>query len=99
MKEFKWALAFQSRSGPVEWLEPGTDDTIIKMAGEGVRNLFIVQISFVSDHIETLYEIDILFNDLARKHGVNLKRCRSLNTSEKFIHALKELVLSEIEKG
>jgi len=99
MKELKSTLAFQSRSGPVEWLEPSTDGTIIKMAGEGVKNLLIVPISFVSDHIETLYEIDILFTDLARKHGINLKRCRSLNTSEKFIHALKQLVLSEIEKG
>jgi len=99
MKELKWALAFQSRSGPVEWLEPGTDDTIIKMAGEGVKNLFIVPISFVSDHIETLYEIDILFKDLADKHGIHLKRCRSLNTSEKFIQALKELVLSKVDQG
>lgn len=98
IKELKWTLAFQSRSGPVEWLEPGTDDTIIKMAREGVKNILIVPISFVSDHIETLYEIDILFSDLADQHGVKLKRCRSLNTSEKFIHALKELVLSEIEK-
>jgi len=95
MKEFKWALAFQSRSGPVEWLEPSTDDTIVKMAGEGVKNLFIVPISFVSDHIETLYEIDILFKEIADKHGINLKRCRSLNTSEKFIQALKELILSK----
>jgi ferrochelatase len=98
MKGLKWELAFQSRSGPVEWLEPGTDDTIIKMAGEGVKNIVIVPISFVSDHIETLYEIDILFNELADQHGINLQRCRSLNTSEKFIHALKTLVLSEIEK-
>jgi ferrochelatase len=98
MKELKWELAFQSRSGPVEWLEPSTDGTIIKMAGEGVKNIFIVPISFVSDHIETLYEIDILFKELANKHGINLKRCRSLNTSDKFIHALKELVQSEIEK-
>jgi ferrochelatase len=99
MKELKWALAFQSRSGPVEWLEPSTDGTIIQMAGEGVKNLFIVPISFVSDHIETLYEIDILFKDLADKHGIHLKRCRSLNTSEKFIQALKELVLSKVDQG
>jgi len=99
MKSLNWQLSFQSRSGPVEWLEPGTDQTIIRMAGEGVKNLLVVPISFVSDHIETLYEIDILFVELARKQGINLKRCRSLNTSETFIHALKELVLSETGKG
>lgn len=98
VKDLKWELAFQSRSGPVEWLEPSTNDMIIKMAGEGVRNLLIVPVSFVSDHIETLYEIDILFKELADDHGVNLKRCKSLNTSDKFIRALKGLVLSRIEE-
>jgi ferrochelatase len=98
IKDLKWELAFQSRSGPVEWLEPSTNDIIIKMADEGVRNLLIVPISFVSDHIETLYEIDILFKELADDRGVNLKRSRSLNTSDTFIQALKELVLSKIEE-
>ncbi len=91
-----WHLAFQSKSGPVKWLQPATDETIIKLAKTGVKNVFVVPISFVSDHIETLYEIDILYKELAAEHGVTLKRCHSLNTSEKFIAALKELVLSKI---
>ena len=92
----RWNLAFQSKSGPVKWLQPATDETIIKLAQEGVKNLFVVPISFVSDHIETLYEIDVLYKKLAENHGINLKRCPSLNTSEKFIKALKELVLKEL---
>ena len=52
--------------------------------------------SFVSDHIETLYEIDILYKALAEEHGINLKRCESLNTNKTFIAAMKELVLSKI---
>ena len=91
---FSWELAFQSRSGPVEWMEPSTDKTIIRFANEGCKNILVVPVSFVSDHIETLYEIDILFKELADKHNINLKRCPSLNTSDKFIHALKELIFS-----
>jgi ferrochelatase len=92
----RWHLSFQSRSGPVKWLQPATDDTIIKLAKSGMHDLLVVPISFVSDHIETLYEIDILFKELAESHGMNIKRCRSLNTSEKFINALKELVLKQL---
>jgi ferrochelatase len=91
-------LSFQSKTGPVQWLEPSTEETILTLGKKGVRNLLVVPISFVSDHIETLYEIDILYRDLAEQHGIKLKRCRSLNTSETFIHALKELVLSNTSK-
>ena len=62
-----------------------------------MKNLLIVPVSFVSDHIETLYEIDILYKRIAEKHGINLKRCQSLNTSEKFITALKELILNKVD--
>ena len=93
---FSWHLAFQSKTGPVKWLEPTTGDTIIKLATEGRKNLFVVPISFVSDHIETLYEIDILYNKLAEKHGITLKRCQALNTSEKFILAMKQLIMAKI---
>ncbi len=95
----KWHLSFQSKSGPVKWLGPSTDETIIKLSNEGCKNLFVVPISFVSDHIETLYEIDILFKEVAKRHGVNLKRCRALNTSGKFIEALKELVVKKLKEG
>jgi ferrochelatase len=86
-------LSFQSKTGPVKWLEPSTEETIIMLSKGGCKNLLVVPISFVSDHIETLYEIDILYKELAAKHGINLIRCRALNTSDKFILAMKELVL------
>lgn len=92
----EWRLSFQSKSGPVEWLEPSTDETIIRLSNEGCKNLFVVPISFVSDHIETLYEIDILFREVAEKHNIYLKRCRALNTSPKFIEALKEMVIQKV---
>jgi ferrochelatase len=93
---FRWSLSFQSRTGPVEWLDPSTGQAIEKFSGEGVKNLLVVPISFVSDHVETLYEIDILFKDLAKKQGIDLKRCRSLNTSDSFIALLKELVMEKV---
>ncbi|MBI4699162.1 MAG: ferrochelatase [Nitrospirae bacterium] len=94
---YKWHLSFQSKSGPVKWLEPSTEETIIKLANKGCKNLFVIPISFVSDHIETLYEIDILYKKIAEKCGIILKRCPSLNTSERFIFALKELIMTKIE--
>lgn len=89
-----WNLSYQSKAGPVKWLEPSTEDMIIRLAKRGVKNLLIVPISFVSDHIETLYEIDMLYKDLASKHGINLQRTESLNISPKFIEALSDIVKS-----
>jgi ferrochelatase len=96
MKRLKWHLSFQSKSGPVKWLEPATEEMIKNLAHRGCKNLFVVPISFVSDHIETLYEIDILYRKLAEKHGMILKRCRALNTSENFILAMKQLVMAKM---
>ncbi len=90
----KSRLSFQSKTGPVKWLGPSTEETITNLSKDGCKNLLVVPISFVSDHIETLYEIDILYKELAAKHGINLIRCKALNTSEKFILAMKELVLA-----
>ncbi|GBD95195.1 MAG TPA: ferrochelatase [Nitrospirae bacterium] len=92
-----WHLSFQSKTGPVKWLEPATEETIKNLATSGCRNLFVIPISFVSDHIETLYEIDILYKEIAQKHGINLRRCRSLNISDKFILAMRDLIVSKIK--
>lgn len=88
-----WHLSFQSRSGPVRWLEPGTDAIIDRLAKEGNREILIVPISFVSDHLETLYEIDILYRKMAEEKGVLLHRTESLNVSSRFIKALGEIVI------
>ncbi|MBI5199695.1 MAG: ferrochelatase [Nitrospirae bacterium] len=91
-----WHLGFQSRSGPVKWLEPSTDKVIDRLAEEGCKKILIVPISFVSDHLETLYEIDILYRKMAEEKGVVLKRTESLNASPKFIEALGEIVLTNL---
>jgi ferrochelatase len=90
--DMRWHLSFQSKSGPVKWLEPSTEKMIEELAQRGVKDLLVVPISFVSDHIETLYEIDILYKDMAAGLGINLKRTESLNTSPTFIKALAALI-------
>lgn len=90
-----WRVSYQSRTGPVKWVEPSTEETLKELAKEGVKRLHIVPISFVSDHIETLYEIDIVYREFAQSLGINLFRVPSLNGSLKFIEALKALILEK----
>ena len=86
-------LCFQSKASPVKWLEPSTEATIRKMAGEGRKNLLMVPLSFVSDHIETLYEIDIEYAEVAKELGVErFVRSESLNSSPLFLECLADLV-------
>ena len=89
-------LAYQSRTGPVKWLGPGTEEAIEQLGKEGVRDLLVVPLSFVSDHIETLYEVDILFAETAREAGITgYFRPDALNTHPRFIEALAQLVLEK----
>jgi ferrochelatase len=91
-----WRLSFQSRAGKARWLEPSTDDVLKLLARTGRREILCVPISFVSDHIETLYEIDLLFGDEARALGLDFRRAPSLNTEPAFIEALAQLVEARI---
>lgn len=87
-------LSFQSRVGPVAWVKPYTDATIERLAAEGVRDLVVVPLGFVSDHFETLYEIDRMYGDLARSRGVErFVRAPSLNDRPDFVEALASIVL------
>jgi len=88
-------LCFQSRGGPVRWLRPETGDIIDQCARAGEKELLIMPISFVSDHIETLYEIGILFTQQAAKRGMRLIVSPSLNTTAGFIACLRDLVLAD----
>jgi protoporphyrin/coproporphyrin ferrochelatase len=86
-------LSYQSRVGPIEWLRPYTDDVLPDLGLSGVRNLVVVPISFVSEHIETLEEIDIEYRELAHESGVtNWRRCPALNTNEVFIDDMADMV-------
>jgi ferrochelatase len=86
------SLSFQSRVGPVAWVKPYTDETIVRLAREGVTSLLVVPLGFVSDHFETLYEIDLLYGALAKEHGVeHFVRAPSLNDREDFLEALADV--------
>ena len=88
-----YQLSFQSKIGPVKWLQPFTSDVITTLGKEGVDDVLVVPISFVSEHIETLYELDILFKKVAAEAGVkNFRRVPALNSDATFIRALAEIV-------
>jgi ferrochelatase len=95
----KGKLCYQSRSGPVEWLGPSTPDMLKTLADKGCRNILMVPIAFVSDHIETLYEIDMLYKDMASDLGMRLESTPGLNDDPLFIEGLKKLVLQKMGKG
>ncbi len=86
-------LSFQSKAGPVKWLEPSTDEMLKNLAQNGSKNILVVPLSFVSDHIETLHEIDIEYSKKAWDLGITrFERAPSLNSSPKFIKCLANLV-------
>jgi len=95
----KGHLCYQSRSGPVEWLEPGTDILLNELAEKGFHSILVLPISFVSDHVETLYEIDMLYSEMMAKKGVRLIRTPSLNDRPLFINALSNLVEQGLKKA
>jgi protoporphyrin/coproporphyrin ferrochelatase len=93
-----WKIGFQSRTGPVKWMEPDTLDVIDEIAREGHPGALIVPISFVSDHIETLQEIDFEFRMHAEEAGLpGFERSPSLNDHEDFLQALADLVRSQLQ--
>ncbi len=88
-----YTLAYQSRVGPVEWLKPYTDEALVRLGEEGVQELVVVPISFVSEHIETLEEIDIEYREIATEAGIrNFVRVPALDTYPTFIKGLADLV-------
>jgi len=88
------AISYQSRAGRAEWLAPDTVNEVTRLAADGVRTLVVVPVSFVSDHIETLHELDIRLATHAKQSGIrSFLRAPALNDSPAFIDALKELVL------
>jgi ferrochelatase len=68
--ELPHRLSFQSRTGPIRWTGPATEEVIREEAAQGRRGMVVVPVSFVSDHIETLYEIDLLYGEEARRLGI-----------------------------
>ncbi|KAL7166437.1 hypothetical protein ACSBR2_037168 [Camellia fascicularis] len=87
-------LAYQSRVGPVQWLKPYTDEVLVELGQRGVKSLLAVPVSFVSEHIETLEEIDMEYKHLALESGIeNWGRVPALGCTTSFITDLADAVI------
>lgn len=84
-----WDFAYQSQGMTDDkWLGPTVESLIDRYAAEGIREVVLAPIGFVCDHVEVLYDVDILFRKYARERGILLLRTESLNASPAFIAAL-----------
>ncbi|XP_062099193.1 ferrochelatase-2, chloroplastic [Humulus lupulus] len=93
----KHTLAYQSRVGPVQWLKPYTDEVLVELGQSGVKSLLAVPVSFVSEHIETLEEIDMEYKELALESGIkNWGRVPALGCKSSFITDLAEAVVEAL---
>ena len=96
-KDLDWILSYQSRVGPLKWIGPSTEDIIIENSKIG-KHIVLVPIAFVSEHSETLVELDIEYKEIAGANGCkNYTRVPALGTNEDFIKAMSELIIKKKE--
>ena len=92
-----WILSYQSRVGPLKWIGPSTETTIIENSKIG-KHIVLVPIAFVSEHSETLVELDIEYKEIADANGCkNYTRVPALGINEDFIKAMSELIIKKNE--
>ncbi len=104
LKGGRWNLphviCYQSKVGSSKWLRPPLEDTIVMLSERDAKNLLVIPISFVTDHIETLHEIDVEAREVAERAGIaRFEMMPGLNTHPKFILALADLVQMQLEKN
>ncbi len=88
-----WRLSYQSRMGPVRWIGPSTDEALRELASEGARALIVVPLGFVSDHIETLYDLDLLYRGQAEALGIHhYRRVATFNSDPAFARVLIQVL-------
>ncbi len=91
--DFRYGISYQSKVGPVKWLEPSTEETLKELSEEGYSSIFVIPISFVSDHIETLFELNIEYRVVADKSKIQYYSVmEGLNESPLFINLLADLI-------
>ena len=100
LAEERWQFCYQSvGASSIPWLGPQIEDVVAELAQAGEKNLLVVPIGFVCDHVEVLYDIDIEAHQIAAQHGARLERSPSLNASPTFINALADLVSDYLPKN
>ena len=98
--DYPWELVYQSRSGPPQqpWLEPDVCDYIEQLKQEtDVKDLVLMPVGFVSDHMEVLFDLDTEAKELCDELGINMARAKSVGTHPKFISMIRELILERTE--
>lgn len=102
MERFKgntWYLAFQSRGrGKGKWLSPAIEEGLEIVAQSGMKEVLITPLSFVADHLETLYDLDLVLREKAEALGLQFQRASALNDHPKFIEALTDIVSKSIDQ-
>ncbi len=93
-----YKITYQSRVGPIEWLKPSTEDEI-KIAGKENKALIIVPIAFVSEHVETLVELDIEYNNIASQYEIEYIRVPTLGINDLFITSLTKIVVNLVRQN
>jgi ferrochelatase len=94
-KDLDWILSYQSRVGPLKWIGPSTEDIIVENSKLG-KHIVLVPIAFVSEHSETLVELDIEYKELADKNGCkNYLRVPALGSNENYIKAMTNLIINK----
>ncbi|KAG0281292.1 ferrochelatase hem15 [Linnemannia exigua] len=94
-----YRLVWQSQVGPKPWLGPKTDKAILGLGEKGHNDQLLVPIAFTSDHIETLFELDLEYGEEAHKAGITgLKRAESLNADPVFIQAMADIVKTHLDE-
>jgi ferrochelatase len=89
----RWSWSYQSAGRtPEPWLGPDLGEHLRELAGRGVREVVVVPVGFVSDHVEVLYDVDVKAREVAAGLGIRLERPPSLNEDPVFVETLAELV-------
>jgi protoporphyrin/coproporphyrin ferrochelatase len=94
---FRATLAWQSKVGPMKWLGPSVETILEEWSTEEVKEVVLVPVSFVNEHSETLYELDVLYCGMARDLGMTVRRVPTLGTAPAFIDGLAARVTAACE--
>ncbi|MCA1621140.1 MAG: ferrochelatase [Acidobacteria bacterium] len=94
-----WRLVFQSRSGPPTqpWLEPDIRDHLRALKGEGVRDVAVAPVGFISDHMEVLYDLDTEARQVSEEIGIHMVRAATVGAHPEFVGMIRELVLERLD--
>lgn len=97
---YEWELVYQSRSGPPfqPWLEPDVCDRLNGLKDEGIEDVVLIPIGFLSDHMEVLFDLDIEAKEECEKLGINMRRSKSVGVHPKFVQMIGDLVLERMNE-